>query len=216
MGSARVRVGRWIRYGCRRPAPVGQPAEPMLSNSIQCGFESHPGHQTGARKHHLRTSQRALSVPSSTMRVCIRKRRDARRLTCWSPGGRSTPPALSSASAASRSESGVTAARNRSPAAGQAVVSCVGSRAWPRRPRAGAGLRRGAEGDRRSAPDGLLSRAVPLRRKPLHRQLGRDPNLVLRGPRHDRRPVAAVELEDDLGVDAGWGCPPRRADRPQC
>jgi hypothetical protein len=60
-----------VRYR-RGLAPVGQPAEPMLSNSIQCGFESHPGHYlpagivgagTNARGvHDQATRQHALGL----------------------------------------------------------------------------------------------------------------------------------------------------------
>ncbi len=35
---------RTIGYGGALPAPVSQPVEEAVSNTVQCGFESHPGH----------------------------------------------------------------------------------------------------------------------------------------------------------------------------
>ena len=62
---------------------------------------------------------------------------------------------------------------------------------------------------------GRRAEALRLPALAVHQQLRRHPATLLRRPRPARHPVAAVELEDHLGVHAARASPARRADRAQ-
>src|SRR5690606_26089705 len=75
---------RQHRYRSGAGAPVAQSAEAVVSNTIQCGFESHPGH---SRDHDFGPTNESSSATL------------ARRLTATqtAPDGRHSTPTASQA-----------------------------------------------------------------------------------------------------------------------